>query len=112
MTTHIPASPIQRAPLDVQAITTHLATLADTQPCPDCGTAVLSVLADITGLVAILAQLCDQLAAVRLDNANLRAAIRAALGAAGDGESDPLDYLRWELPERDGASPDAGRGRR
>jgi hypothetical protein len=31
--------------------------------------------------------------------ADLLAAVRAALGAARDGEADPLAYLRDELPE-------------
>jgi len=91
-------------PITLEEITQHLTTLADTQLCPRCDTTVVPVLADITSLLSILAQLYDELAAARLDNANLRAAINAALGAAQDGEPDPLDYLRWELPE-------TGRGR-
>jgi len=39
------------------------------------------------------------LAAVRLESANRLAAIRAALAADADGESDPLDYLRDQLAE-------------
>ena len=39
------------------------------------------------------------LAAARLQSANRLAAIRAALAAAADGESDPLDYLRDQLAE-------------
>jgi hypothetical protein len=97
--------------LDLEAMTAHLAALAQAESCPRCDVAVVSVLADVTSLLTILAWLCDELAAVRLDNANLRAAIHAALGAAEDGEPDPLDYLRWELPEHHGASPEAGRGR-
>jgi hypothetical protein len=112
MTTHIPASPIQRAPLDVQAITTHLATLTSSAHCPRCDIAVIPVITDVAGLLAVLAQLCQQLASTRLDNANLRAAIQAALGAAEDGEPDPLDYLRWELLGHDAALPDVGRRRR
>jgi hypothetical protein len=34
--------------------------------------------------------------------ADLLAAVRAALGAARDGESDPFAYLRDELPENRG----------
>jgi hypothetical protein len=41
--------------------------------------------------------------AARLDAANLRAAIRAALGAADDGEPDPLSYLRDEFSEQESA---------
>ena len=43
-----------------------------------------------------------ELEAVRLDRANLLAAIRATLAADAEGESDPLGYLRDELD-----SPDA-----
>jgi hypothetical protein len=38
-----------------------------------------------------------ELEAVRLDRANLLAAIRAALAADAEGEPDPLGYLRDEL---------------
>lgn len=85
-------------PITLEAITAHLTALAAAQLCPRCDTTVTSVIADITGLLSVLARLYDELAAVRLENANLRAAIGAALGAAQDGEPDPLDYLRWELP--------------
>jgi hypothetical protein len=39
------------------------------------------------------------LSAARLESANRLAAIRAALSAAADGESDPLAYLRDQLAE-------------
>jgi hypothetical protein len=39
------------------------------------------------------------LAAARLQSANRLAAIRAALAAADDGESDPLIYLRDQLAD-------------
>ena len=45
-------------------------------------------LADLDALAVHLA---------RLDRANLRAAIRAAVAAHADGEPDPLWYLRDEL---------------
>ena len=41
-----------------------------------------------------------ELAAIRLDRANLLAAIRATLAAHADGETDPLYYLRDELSAR------------
>ena len=41
--------------------------------------------------------LAAELAATRLDRANLIAAMRAALAADADGERDPLSYLRDEL---------------
>jgi hypothetical protein len=71
---------------------------------------VTAVLTDAARLLTILARLHDDLANTRLQNANLRAAMRAALSAATDGETDPLDYLRWELPERQTPSPGADMG--
>jgi hypothetical protein len=106
-----PARHTPHPPVTLEEITTHLTALAAAPLCPRCDTTVTAVIADITALLPILARLGDQLAAARLDNANLRAAIGAALGAAEDGEPDPLDYLRWELPEHHGASPNLGRGR-
>jgi hypothetical protein len=93
-----PARPMPLPPITREEITTHLTALAAAPLCPRCDTTVISVIADITSLLTVLARLSDELAAARLDNANLRAAIGAALGAAEDGELDPLDYLRWELP--------------
>jgi len=97
-------------PASLETITQNLTTLAETQSCPRCDTAITAVISDVANLLDLVAQLCEELANARLDNANLRAAIGAALGAAGDGEPDPLDYLRWELPEQD-ASPSSVRGR-
>jgi hypothetical protein len=48
-------------------------------------------------LLAETARLTAALAAARLESANRLAAIRAALGAAADGETDPLAYLRDEI---------------
>lgn len=44
-----------------------------------------------------LARLRAELQAVRLDRANLLAAIRACLAAHAEGEENPLGYLRDEL---------------
>ncbi len=46
-----------------------------------------------------VSRLRADLAATRLTSANRLAAIRAALGAADDGEADPLSFLRDELPD-------------
>jgi hypothetical protein len=46
---------------------------------------------------AVLGRVRAELEAVRLDRANLLAAIRAALAADDEGEADPLGYLRDEL---------------
>jgi hypothetical protein len=51
-----------------------------------------------------IASLKRQLADARLRAANFEAAIRAALGAADDGEPDPLEYLRYEFPGPAGAA--------
>jgi hypothetical protein len=55
-------------------------------------------------LRAEIASLRRQLAGARLRAANFEAAIRAALGAAEDGEPDPLEYLRYEFPESTGGA--------
>jgi hypothetical protein len=51
-----------------------------------------------------IASLKRELASARLRAANFEAAIRAALGAAEDGEPDPLEYLRYEFPEPAGGA--------
>lgn len=58
-------------------------------------------LADIPVLLAELARVRPELKAVRLDRANLLAAIRATLAAHAEGEDDPLGYLRSELDPPD-----------
>jgi hypothetical protein len=59
-----------------------------------------TALTDNLTLCAELTRLTADLAAARLDGANLLAAIRAALAAHADGEADPLYYLRDELSAR------------
>jgi hypothetical protein len=54
-------------------------------------------LADLPALLADLGRVQAELQAVRLDRANLLAAIRATLAADAEGDSDPLGYLRDEL---------------
>lgn len=54
-------------------------------------------LADLPAALADLGRARTELKAVRLDRANLLAAIRAALAADAEGEPDPLGYLRDEL---------------
>jgi hypothetical protein len=54
-------------------------------------------LADTVTLCALVTRLSAELDRVRLDRANLRAAMRATLAAHADGEPDPLWYLRDEL---------------
>ena len=59
-------------------------------------------LTDTLALAAEVIRQRAEIAAIRLDRANLLAAIRAALAAARDGEADPLAYLRDELDDRAG----------
>ena len=59
-----------------------------------------TALADNLTLSAEVARLTAELAATRLDRANLLAAMRAAIAAHADGEPDPLSYLRDELNAR------------
>jgi len=54
-------------------------------------------LADIPATLAELRRARGDLEAVRLDRANLLAAIRATLAAHDEGDDDPLGYLRAEL---------------
>ena len=56
-----------------------------------------SALADVPAALADLGRARAELQAVRLDRANLLAAIRACLAADADAEDDPLGYLRAEL---------------
>jgi hypothetical protein len=56
-----------------------------------------TALTDNLALTAEATRLAAELAAARLDRANLLAAIRATITAHADGEADPLWYLRDEL---------------
>jgi hypothetical protein len=56
-----------------------------------------TALADMPAVFADLRRGRAELEAVRLDRANLLAAIRAALAADAEGEPDALGYLRDEL---------------
>lgn len=60
-----------------------------------------TALADIPIVLADLARTRAELETVRLDRANLLAAIRACLAADAEGEPGPLDYLRAELDTPD-----------
>lgn len=56
-----------------------------------------TALADVPAAVAEAGRARAELESVRLDRANLLAAIRACLAASHEGEPDPLCYLRAEL---------------
>ena len=59
-----------------------------------------SALSDVPVVLAELGRVRAELAAVRLDRADLLAAARAVITAHRDGEPDPLSYLRDELSAR------------
>ena len=56
-----------------------------------------TALADLPAVLAELGRTRAELEAVRLDRANLLAAIRATLAADAEDEPDPLGYLHDEL---------------
>jgi hypothetical protein len=85
--------------INADAINARLTDLAQIRACKKCKLPAAHTVADITNLLIQVTSLYPALMASRLEAANLRAAIHAALGAAEDGESDPLAYLRDELPE-------------
>jgi hypothetical protein len=68
-----------------------------------------TALADVPAILAELGRVRTELEAVRLDRANLLAAIRACLAASEEGEPDPLGYLHAEL---DATEPAAASRRR
>jgi hypothetical protein len=59
-----------------------------------------TALADSLALCAEVTRLRIELAATRMDRANLLAAMRATTAAHTDGELDPLSYIRDELSAR------------
>ena len=85
--------------IDGNAIIARLETLADADLCPRCEQAVAAVATDTMQLLAEVIRLYELLALARYESANRLAAMRAALHADLDGESDPLAYLRDELAE-------------
>jgi hypothetical protein len=91
-----------RLHINTTEILTHIAE-ARAASCTGCGATAL--IADIARLLAEVTWLYRSLISTRRRAANLEAAIRAALSADRDGESDPLAYLRDQLGEED-----AGRG--
>ena len=60
-----------------------------------------AALGDLPAVLAAHRRGQAELAAVRLDRANLLAAILATLSADAEGELDPLGYLRDELDPTD-----------
>jgi len=90
---------IPQLQIDLDEILTTIALeLARVQICKQCQGSVPGLIDDLAQLVTEITGLHSALVRERLISANLRAAIRAALGAQSDGEPDPLAYLRDELP--------------
>jgi hypothetical protein len=63
-------------------------------------------LTDAAALYAEVTWLSAELDRARLERANLRAAMRAALAAHADGDPDPMWYLRDELDARENPPAD------
>lgn len=89
------------APIDIRVIEAHLTVLADLDSCDACDVPLTRAVIDIVRLLGHVDHLTDAVRVARLDAANLRAGIRAAVGARADGEPDPWGYLRDELPPED-----------
>ncbi len=70
-----------------------------------------SALNDVPALAAEISGLSAELRDMRLDRANLLAAMRATLAAHADGEPDPTWYLRDALDAPE-TPPDASRRQR
>jgi hypothetical protein len=67
-----------------------------------------AALVDSAALLAEVARLYAALLAARHESANRLAAMRAALGAAADGEADPLVFLRDQLESENAPFPTPG----
>jgi hypothetical protein len=107
--THQNQSTIPRLHIDLDEILGTIALeLARVRICGQCQQSVPSLINDLAHLVAELTRLAGELDQARLDRANLRAAMRAALAAHAEGEPDPLWYLRDELDAPESAA-DASR---
>lgn len=91
--------------IDLQEVTTRnanaraiVAGFSDATPTlADIWSYIETAFADTPILIDEVTRLRIYLADVRLDRANLVAAIRATINAHHDGEDDPLSYLRDEL---------------
>jgi hypothetical protein len=89
---------IPQLQIDLEEILATIALeLARVRICDQCKKSVPSLIDDLAQLVTEITLLHSALVQERLTSANLRAAIRAAIGAESDGEADPLGYLRDEI---------------
>lgn len=94
--------------IDPDAIASHLEALDNAALCSACRDAAIPVAADTVALLIEAIRLWDTLCHTRLESANRLAAIRAALHAHAEGESDPLAYLRDELTNMESPGMDGG----
>jgi hypothetical protein len=90
--------------VDIDDIRNRLRDLEYANPCGTCQLAASRAVSDIARLITQIHELYVALAAERLRSANLEAAIRAALGAHDDGETDPFAYLRDEIAGMNGTA--------
>ena len=110
--THQNQPTIPRLHIDLDDILGAIALeLARVRICDQCQQSVPSLINDLADLVAELTRLAGELDQARLDRANLRAAMRAALAAHADGEPDPMWYLRDELDAPESLPADSRRPR-
>ena len=109
MKTAFPNKPVD-VQVDVQeALTSYTAAIQtiNTRPIArllrpaDGRAAIAAALNTVPALCCEVHRLRTLLGLARLDHANLVAALRAALTADHEGETDPLWYLRDELADRD-----------
>lgn len=92
-----------------QIVSAIIIELARIQVCPQCNASVPGLTDGLALLAVEILRLHSALIEERLISANLRAAIRAALGAQSDGEPDPLAYLRDEIPDAEAPGSEWGR---
>ncbi len=91
-----------------QIVSAIIIELARIQVCGQCNSSVPGLTDDLALLAVEILRLHSALIEERLISADLRAAIRAALGAQSDGEPDPLAYLRDEIPDTEHPSSEWG----
>jgi hypothetical protein len=94
--------------VDPAAIACRIEELDKTAMCRECRDAVIPVTTDTVRLLIEVIRLRELLIGKRAESANRLAAMKAALGAAADNESDPLQFLRDEIDTAPGNDEDAG----
>jgi hypothetical protein len=104
MNAHYPERNMPLLSVDIDEIRNRLRDLAAINLCGNCELAASRAVSDIAWLMVQIYELHAALGVERLRSANLEAAIRAALGAYDDGETDPLAYLRDEIAGINGAA--------